>query len=75
MKLKCISKVAGEGLQFIWLTVGKEYVVYELKYDKNNYLVKDDQKNDTTYPKHCFISLQDLREKKINEILNDTIQN
>ncbi len=81
MKVKCISVCSSKdqkSLHFRWLTLGKIYETNELYESKlltavhaDKYLIKDDDGNETTYPKFCFMNLQEYREKKVNELLDE----
>jgi hypothetical protein len=76
MKVKCISTCSSKdqkSLHFRWLTLSKVYETNEL-YDSHytdKYVIKDDDGNETTYPKFCFMTLQEYREKKVDELLDE----
>lgn len=76
MKVRCISTCSSENqksLHFRWLTLDKVYDTNELyeSHYVDKYVIKDDDGNETTYPKFCFITLQEYRDKKVNELLDE----
>ena len=74
MKLKCISTsttrsiIDNTGIYFRWLTIDKIYDMQHLGGATDNYYVIDDRGETNTYPKHCFIDLQDFRELKLKQL-------
>ena len=73
MKIICISTKDPEGENFHdgYITIGK---VYECSGKRlafgSRYLIVNDEGVRTSYPSHCFKPLSEIREEKLNLILN-----
>ena len=53
------------------LTIGKEYEVLQiidLEYHGNGYVIMNDYGFEHLYPVKCFVTRQELREEKLNEL-------
>lgn len=77
MKLKCISTCTDKNenknsLHYSYLKIGKIYDIGTAVsiYDEKYYnIVEDDNGQSNTFPKHCFMSVKEFREEKLNQIL------
>ncbi len=73
MKIVCIKKYLSQGLQHE-LTYGKIYDVWKpysdpLPLDDNNYWIVNDKGKFEYYGKTDFITLEEWRENKINQLI------
>lgn len=69
MKIKCISTKSSEtlgALHYNFITIGKIYdaEVYDVYY----YSIIDDNGRKSNFYKGCFITIEELREKKLKEL-------
>ena len=78
MKIVCIKKYRSTSLMYE-LTYGKTYEtvpfkggLVQLKYPDRYYQVVNDRGHLEYYSKNTFVTLDDWREIKINEIINGT---
>lgn len=67
MKIVCISNVADEGIYWRYLTRGKTYPIISL--DDTHYQIIDDCGQLYWFRKELFVSLEDKRIDKINQLL------
>lgn len=67
MKIVCISDVAGEDIHWRSLTPGKTYQIISL--DDTHYQIIDDGGQLYWFRKELFVSLEDKRIDKINQLL------
>jgi hypothetical protein len=67
MKIVCISDVAGEDIHWMALTPGKTYSIISL--DNTHYQIIDDFGQLYWFRKELFVSLEDKRIDKINQLL------
>jgi hypothetical protein len=69
MKLKCISTKSSEtigALHYNFITIGKIYETLEIS-DYYYYIINDNNERSNFY-KGCFITIEELREKKLKEL-------
>lgn len=67
MKIVCISNVADEGIYWRYITRGKTYPIVSL--DNTHYQIIDDGGQLYWFRKELFVSLEDKRIDKINQLL------
>lgn len=69
MKLKCISTKSSEtagALHYNFITIGKIYDTLEI--GDYYYNIIDDNGRKNNFYKGCFITIEELREKKLKEL-------
>lgn len=69
MKIKCISTKSSEtagALHYNFITIGKMYETLEVS-DYYYYIINDNNERSNFY-KGCFITIEELREKKLKEL-------
>jgi hypothetical protein len=69
MKVKCISTKSSEtigALHYNFITIGKIYETLEIS-DYYYYIINDNNERSNFY-KGCFITIEELREKKLKEL-------
>ena len=69
MKLKCISTKSSEtkgALHYNFITIGKIYETLEIS-DYYYYIINDNNERSNFY-KGCFITIEELREKKLKQL-------
>jgi hypothetical protein len=69
MKIKCISTKSSEtlgALHYNFITIGKIYETLEVS-DYYYYIINDNNERSNFY-KGCFITIEELREKKLKEL-------
>ncbi len=72
MKVKCISTAASNtpnSLHYMQITLGEIYEVVEM--NEYFYTIIGDDNIKSTFNIDCFITIQQLRDNKINQILNE----
>jgi hypothetical protein len=72
MKVKCISTASGESanaLHYRFLTVGEIYEVESI--NEHGYLLIADNNIQSQFRKESFITIQQLRDNKLNQILDE----
>ena len=70
MKVKCISTAANENpnaLHYHFITVGEIYEVESI--NEHGYLLIADNNIQSQFRKESFITIQQLRDNKLNDIL------
>ena len=67
MKIVCISDVVSEGVYWKALTLGKTYQIISL--DNTHYQIIDDDGQLYWFSKNLFISLEESRIDKINQLI------
>ena len=65
MNVKCISNNSGD---YIYLTVGKEYTYINIFHQVKYYRIIDDTNSSNVYPMKCFLTLEEYRNRKLEEI-------
>lgn len=71
MKIKCINtSVTNEpnSLKYRNLTIGKIYEAMDYFTTDTNYTITDDKGEIYSFVKRCFISLEEHRKNKLNEL-------
>ena len=68
MKIICINNIDSNICNTNTLTIGKTYVV--IRITDNGYTIVDDTNTSRTYYQNRFRLLSELRDDKLNEILN-----
>lgn len=74
MKVKCISTAVFDtpnSLHYMQITLGEIYEVVEM--NEYFYTIIGDDNIKSTFNIECFITIQQLRENKINELLNEQV--
>jgi hypothetical protein len=69
MKVKCISTKSSEtigALHYNFITIGKIYETLEIS-DYYYYIINDNNERSNFY-KGCFITIEELREKKLKQL-------
>jgi hypothetical protein len=69
MKVKCVSTKSSEtigALHYNFITIGKIYETLEIS-DYYYYIINDNNERSNFY-KGCFITIEELREKKLKEL-------
>ena len=56
------------------LTIGKEYDILDTKLyiSPSEYMIMNDYGFEHLYPVKCFVTKQELREEKLNELFDET---
>lgn len=71
IKIVCIDdRTPSKTDRYKYLTIGKVYDAEE-RFDVNCYRITDDEGKNCLYHIKCFKSLAQLREERINQILDD----
>jgi hypothetical protein len=69
MKVKCVSTKSSEtigALHYNFITIGKIYETLEIS-DYYYYIINDNNERSNFY-KGCFITIEELREKKLKQL-------
>lgn len=89
MKLRCIKNKT-EWIEYAGITPGKIYEIDEIGEEAtfslylnedvyvgsySTYYIKDDDKQYKYFLKECFIELKEERNKKLEQLLDDNIEN
>jgi len=80
MKLRCIKNKT-EWIEYAGITPGKIYEIGEAMNEDayvgsySTYYIKDDDKQYKYFLKECFIELKEERNKKLEQLLDDNIEN
>jgi len=75
MKLRCIKNKT-EWIEYAGITPGKIYEIEDAYVGSySTYYIKDDDKQYKYFLKECFIELKEERNKKLEQLLDDNIEN
>lgn len=72
MKLICVdNRIKGNPEDYYFnLTIGNSYEILGLSVKRSSFKVKDDFDHVRIFPKDCFKTLDEIRDEKINTILD-----